>query len=150
MFDRIFAKLVDWGSMMRSRPRAKAHLTAANFYQGDFPQRIERTIGGLNSKIHAVCYRLGRRVILVFAEGQIGYHKGAALLFPKLLSEKVLLGDQGYDGEWFRAVLADQSSNSCTLPKAQRYDHYHCDKQLCRQRNKIGTCSVASRTGGAS
>jgi transposase len=47
-------------------------------------------------------------------------HKGAALLFPSLPSAKVLLGDKGYDSDWFRAALDSQGITACIPPKANR------------------------------
>lgn len=74
--------------------------------------------GGLNSKLHAVCDRLGRPIILLFTGGQMSDHKGAALLFSSLPKAIVLLGDKGYDRDWFCAALASQGITACIPPKA--------------------------------
>ena len=63
--------------------------------------------------------------------------KGAFLLFPSLPRAKVLLGDKGYDSDWFRAALASQGTVACIPPKANRKVQYHYDKQLYRQRHRI-------------
>ena len=64
-------------------------------------------------------------------------HKGAALLFSSLPRAKVLLGDKGYDSDWFRAALESQGTAACIPPKANRKVQYHYDKELYRQRHKI-------------
>lgn len=80
---------------------------------------------------------MGRPIILLLTEGQMSDHKGAFLLFPSLPRAKVLLGDKGYDSDWFRAALDSQGITACIPPKANRKVQYHYDKQLCRQRHKI-------------
>lgn len=41
---------------------------------GALPRRIQRTKGGLNSKLHAVCDGEGRPIILLLSEGQMRDH----------------------------------------------------------------------------
>ncbi len=91
----------------------------------------------MNSKLHAVCDGLGRPIILLLTEGQMSDHKGAVLLFSSLPRAKVLLGDKGYDRDWFRAALDSQGITACIPPKANRKAQYQYDKQLYRQRHKI-------------
>jgi transposase len=74
---------------------------------------------------------------LLLSEGQMSDHKGAVLLFSSLPKTKVLLGDKGYDSDWFRAALESQGITACIPPKANRKVQYHYDKQLYRQRHKI-------------
>lgn len=64
-------------------------------------------------------------------------HKGAALLFPSLPKAKVLLGDKGYDSDWFRAALESQGIATCIPPVRNRKVQLPYDKQLYRQRHKI-------------
>ena len=45
---------------------------------------------------------------MLLTEGQVSDHKGAALLLPALPQARELLGDRGYDSNWFRAALADR------------------------------------------
>jgi len=49
----------------------------------------------------------------------------------------VLLGDKGYDSDWFRAALESRGINVCIPPKANRKVQYHYDRQLYRQRHKV-------------
>ena len=59
----------------------------------------------MNSKLHAVCDGLGRPIIMLLSEGQMSDHKGARLLLGALPNARELLGDKGYDSDWFRAAL---------------------------------------------
>ena len=42
---------------------------------------------------------------MMLTEGQMSDHKGAVLMFDALPNAKELLGDKGYDSDWFRAAL---------------------------------------------
>jgi transposase len=74
--------------------------------KGDVPRRIGRTKDELNSKLHAVRDGHGRPLIMLLTEGQMNDYRGVLMIdaFPKA---KTLLGDRGYDADWFRAALAD-------------------------------------------
>ena len=63
--------------------------------------------------------------------------KGAALMFHALPSAKALLGDKGYDANWFRAALAQRGIEPCIPPKANRKELIEYDTVLYRQRHKI-------------
>jgi len=64
-------------------------------------------------------------------------HKGARLLLSSLPGAKELLGDKGYDSDWFREALADRGITPCIPPRADRKVQHHYDKKLYRQRHKI-------------
>src|SRR3546814_5359822 len=76
--------------------------------KGAVPRRIGRTKGGLNSKLHAVCDGKGRPLVMLLSEGQMSDYKGAALMLDALPRAKALLGDRGYDADWFRKALAER------------------------------------------
>ena len=65
----------------------------------------------MNSKLHAVCDGHGRPLIMLLSEGQMSDYKGAALMLPVLPKAKDLLGDKGYDADWFRKALAKRGIN---------------------------------------
>ena len=91
----------------------------------------------MNSKLHAVCDGKGRPLILLLSEGQMSDFGGAALMidaFPKATS---LLGDKGYDADWFREALADREIEACIPSKSNRKIHIPHDTVLYRQRHKI-------------
>lgn len=54
--------------------------------------------------------------------------------FPKA---KVLLGDKGYDADWFREALAERKIKACVPSKANRKVQIPHDATLYRQRHKI-------------
>jgi transposase len=54
--------------------------------------------------------------------------------FPKA---KALLGDKGYDADWFREALATRKIEACIPSKSNRKIHIPHDTILYRQRHKI-------------
>jgi hypothetical protein len=72
----------------------KAYCTAASLLEkGDVPRHIERTKGGLSSKLHAVCDEAGRPILLL-SEGQMSDHKGARLVLEALPPGSTLIADR--------------------------------------------------------
>ncbi|MBT7647846.1 MAG: IS5 family transposase, partial [Rhodospirillaceae bacterium] len=105
--------------------------------KGALPRRIGRTKGGLNSKLHAVCDGQGWPIIILLSEGQMSDHKGAFLLLASLPGAKELLGNKGYDSDWFREALAERGITPCIPPRSNRKVQHDYDKTLYRQRHKI-------------
>ena len=64
----------------------------------------------MNSKLHAVCDGHGRPLIMLLSEGQMSDYKGAALMLAALPKAKELLGDKGYDADWFRQLSPNAAS----------------------------------------
>ena len=91
----------------------------------------------MNSKLHAVCDGHGRPLILLLSEGQMSDYKGAALMLPALPKAKELLGDKGYDANWFRKALTEMGIAACIPSKANRKRPIEHDRTLYRQRHKI-------------
>ncbi len=99
----------------------KAHGTAASLLkEGLFPRRIERTEGGLNSKLHAVCDKRGRPLVMLLSEGQMSDFEGAALMIDAMAEAMVLVGERGYDADWFRNALTTRRVAPCAPSKANR------------------------------
>ena len=87
----------------------------------------------------------------MLTEKQMSDHKGAFLLFDASLpNAKELLGDKGYDSDWFRAALTALGITPCIPPKANRKVQYRYDKKTYKRGTWSRTCSPKSRTGGAS
>ena len=63
---------------------------------------------------------------------------------------KALLGDRGYDPDWFRKALVDRNITACIPSKKNRKVPIPHDAALYRQRHKIETMFGRLRTGGAS
>ena len=91
----------------------------------------------MNSKLHAVCDGLGRPLIMLLSEGQMSDYKGAALMIDAFPKAKALLGDKGYDADWFRQALTERGITPCIPSKANRKIQIKYDKALYRQRHKI-------------
>ena len=74
---------------------------------------------------------------MLLSEGQMSDYKGAALMIDALPRAKVLLGDRGYDADWFRAALAQRKITACIPSKTNRNVPIPHDISLYRQRHKI-------------
>ena len=59
----------------------------------------------MNTKLHVVCDSLGRPIDLFVTAGQVSDYIGARAMLSGLPSVKWLLGDRGYDADWFREAL---------------------------------------------
>jgi transposase len=74
---------------------------------------------------------------MLLSEGQMSDYKGAALMIDAFPKAKVLLGDKGYDADWFRAALGEREIIPCIPSKANRKVPIPYDPALYRQRYKI-------------
>ena len=59
----------------------------------------------MNTKLHAVTDANGRPISLFMTAGQVSDYTGAAALLDSLPRAQWLLGDRGYDADWFREAL---------------------------------------------
>ena len=91
----------------------------------------------MNLKLHAVCDGKGRPLVMLLSEGQMSDYKGAALMIDALPRAKALLGDRGYDADWFRTALAERKITACIPSKINRKVPIPHDTALYRQRHKI-------------
>jgi transposase len=64
-------------------------------------------------------------------------YTGAFLLLSALPNAKELLGDKGYDSDWFRQALIERGITPCIPPRSNRKVQYDYDKTLYKQRHKI-------------
>ena len=71
------------------------------------------------------------------SEGQMSDYKGAALMLDALPRTKAMLGDKGYDADWFRNALIKRGIVPCIPSKANRKKPIAHDQTLYRQRHKI-------------
>ena len=72
---------------------------------------------------------------MLLSEGQMSDYKGAALMIEALPPARQLLGDKGYDADWFRQALAARGITPC-IPSKRKKPIEH-DRELYRQRHKI-------------
>ena len=75
--------------------------------------------------------------MMLLSKGQMNDYKGAALMIEALPKAKVLLGDSGYDSDWFRIALMARGIASCIPSRANRRIKITHDKSLYRQRHKV-------------
>ena len=93
--------------------------------------------GGLTSKLHAVCNRDGKPLILLLTAGQVSDYRGAATVLPVLPDAEVLIADKGYDSDRFRTALAQRAITPCIPGRANRKQPVSYDAELYKQRNRI-------------
>ena len=74
---------------------------------------------------------------MLLSEGQMSDYKGAALMLDALPDARELIGDRGYDADWFRGALAQRGIAPCIPSKANRIAPIAHDAALYRQRHKI-------------
>ena len=98
---------------------------------------IGRTRGGMNTKLHAICDSLGRPIDLFVTAGQLSDYIGARALLGGLPNVKWLLGDRGYDADWFREALQDKGIHPCIPGRRQRKTTVKYDNRRYKRRNRI-------------
>ena len=76
-------------------------------------------------------------MVLLLSEGQMSDYKGAALMLGALPPARTMLGDRGYDADWFRKALAERGIEPCIPSKANRKTPITHDRTLYRQRHRI-------------
>ena len=74
---------------------------------------------------------------MLLTEGQVSDYKGAALMLDALPRAKAMLGDRGYDADWFRAGLTARGILPCIPSKQNRKVQIPHDRSLYRQRHRI-------------
>lgn len=74
---------------------------------------------------------------MLLSEGQMSDFKSAALMIEAMPDAKVLLGDRGYDPNWFRNALSAGGIEPCIPSKANRKTQILHDRALYRKRHKI-------------
>ncbi len=74
----------------------------------------------MNTKLHAICDSQGRPLNLFVTAGQVSDYIGARALVSSLPKVDWLLGDRGYDADWFREALKDKGMRACIPGRKQR------------------------------
>ncbi|WP_317387004.1 IS5 family transposase [Tritonibacter scottomollicae] len=97
---------------------------------------IGRTKGGMNTKLHAICDSQGRPINLFVTAGQVSDYIGARALVSSLPDAEWLLGDRGYDADWFREALEDKGIRACIPGRKQRKTPVKYDKRRYKRRNR--------------
>ena len=87
----------------------------------------------MNTKLHAICDSNGRPISFFVSAGQVSDYIGARALLSSLPDVDWLLGDRGYDADWFREALQDKGIRACIPGRKQRKTTVKYDKR----RNRI-------------
>ena len=92
----------------------------------------------MNTKLHAVCDSQGRPNSFFVTAGQVvSDYIGARALLSSLPNVGWLLGDRGYDADWFREALKDKGIRPCIPGRKQRKVAVKYDKRRYKRRNRI-------------
>jgi transposase len=105
--------------------------------KGGLGRLIGRTKGGMNTKLHAVTDANGRPISLFMTAGQVSDYTGAAALLDSLPKTQWLLGDRGYDADWFRDALQAKGITPCIPGRKSRNEPIKYDKRRYKSRNRI-------------
>ena len=91
----------------------------------------------MNTKLHAVTDARGRSISFFMTAGQASDHTGAAALLDGLPKVGGLLGDRGYDADWFRDALEEKGITPCIWGRKSRTKPVKYDKRRYKSRNRI-------------
>lgn len=91
----------------------------------------------MNTKLHAVCDSQGRPLDLFVTAGQVSDYIGARAMLGSLSKVDLLLGDRGYDADWFREALKDKGIRARIPGRKQRKTTVKYDKRRYKRRNRI-------------
>lgn len=95
-----------------------------------------------NTKLHAVRDSQGRPLNLFVTAGQVSDYIGARALLSSLPKVDRLLGDRGYDADWFREGLKDKVIRASVPGRKQRKAIVKYDKRRYNHRNRIEIMSA--------
>jgi transposase len=121
----------------RDLPKSAPHGFEPAGKKGGLGRLIGRTKGGMNTKLHAVTDANGRPISLFMTAGQVSDYTGAAALLDSLPKAQWLLGDRGYDADWFREALQAKGITPCIPGRKSRIEHIKYDKRRYKSRNRI-------------
>lgn len=97
--------------------------------------------GGMNIKLHVVCDRDGRLSSFFAIAGPVRDYIGARALMHSLSNLDRLLGDRGYDADWYREALKGKRIRACIPGRKQRTTPMKYDKLSYKRHNCIDIMS---------
>ena len=131
MIDATYLKAHRAASSLRvkrgSRPPYRAH-QRRHEHQGS-PELVEG--------LHAVADANGRPLSFFMTAGQASDYTGTAALLDDLPKAQWLLGDRGYDADWFRDALQAKGIQTCIPGWRSRNESVGYDKRRYRRRSSI-------------
>ena len=114
----------------------RAHQHSAGARKNGLDQAIERSRGGLTTKIHVIVDALGNPSTLSLTGGQVHDITQAEALAAKV-EPKALLADKGYDADRFIQSLEVRAIKPVIPPKSNRSIKRECDFALYAERNLV-------------
>lgn len=84
-----------------------------------------------------MCDCQGRPLDLFVTAGQVSDYIGARALLSSLPNVKWLLGDRGYDADWFWEALKNRGIRVCIPSRKQRKTTVKYDKRRYKRCNRI-------------
>jgi transposase len=91
----------------------------------------------MNTKLHAVADANGRPLSFFMTAGEVSDYTGAAALLDDMPKAQWLLGDRGYDADWFRDALQAKGIQPCIPGRRSRNEPVRYDKRRYRRRGRI-------------
>ncbi len=74
---------------------------------------------------------------MLLSEWQMSNYKGAALMLEAMLAAPVLIGDRGYDADWFRQALRARGTRACIPGRAGHTIFIRHGERHYRDRHRI-------------
>ena len=91
----------------------------------------------MNTKLHAVTDAEGRPLSFFMTAGQVSDYTGAAALLDDLPKAQWMLGDRGYDADWYRDALQAKGITPCIPGRKSRIIPVKYDKRRYQSRSRI-------------
>jgi transposase len=91
----------------------------------------------MTTKLHAVTDAEGRPLSFFMTAGQVSDYTGAAALLDDLPKAQWMLGDRGYDADWYRDAPQAKGITPCIPGRKSRIIPVKYDKRRSRSRSRI-------------
>jgi transposase len=91
----------------------------------------------MNTKLHAITDANGRPLSFFYDRRSVRRLYRAAALLDELPKAQWLLGDRGYDADWFRHALQAKGIKPCIPGRKSLTEPIKYDKRRYRRRNRI-------------
>ena len=90
----------------------------------------------MNAKLQAMTDANGRLIRFFMTAGRVSGYTGAAALLDSLPKAQWLLGDRGYDADWFREALQAKGVTPCIPGRKSRIELIRYDKRRYKRGNR--------------
>ena len=91
----------------------------------------------MNTKLHALADANGRPLSFFMTAGQVSNYIRAAALLDGMPKAQWLLGERGYDADWFRDALQSKRIPPCIRGPRSRNEPVRYDKRRYQRRSRI-------------